>query len=318
MRRPAGDQRPSQHHSRLTMAEPIQPTLPSLPAPVSADAGLFAAPQHGMASAEALAREQPDRYAMVLEMRGRGMGQLSISRELSMGIHTVRAVLQREGRALFAPETDNPNAIRLMREGRELALERTIEALQDDSRARKMTPDRLAVTVGILTQNAELLSGNPTGRIEHVHDAPPAADEFAAFLRQGAIDAEVIETGIEAGDGAPKRPRLAIGPGDGPADPDGDAAAAPVPVAPTDPAGTPGAALHKMNDQVEAHQKANESACCGAGDVTCDVTAGGRGADPDALADAPGGAAGAGVDAAGAGAPGGEGVAFRRPASESV
>jgi hypothetical protein len=224
-------------------------------------------------------------------------------------------VLQREGRALFAPETDNPNAIKLMREGRELALERTIEALQDDNRARKMTPDRLAVTVGILTQNAELLSGNPTGRIEHVHDAPPAADEFAAFLRQGAIDVEAIETGIQAGDGAPKGPCLAIGAGAGPAGPDG---AAPVLDETTGPAGAPGAGVHKMNDQVEAGIKANESACAGAGDVSCDVPAGRRGADPEAVADAAAGPGATPADAAGAGAQGGEGVAFRRPASESV
>lgn len=256
------------------MPEPVQPNLPSLPALPSADASLFLEPkQHGLASAKRLKVENPARYAMVLTMRGEGMGQLRIAQELSMGIHTVRAVLEMEGRALFATEIDNPRAIALMREGRELALERTIEALQDDRRAGKMTPDRLAVTVGILTQNAELLSGNATARVEHVHDAPPAADEFANYLRQGAIDVESRETGIRVGNGGTKALPTAG------ADRDGEepgAVPVPVDVAPTVPAGAPGDAVHKMNDQVLHGEKANDSAVSERGDVNLDVHAGGN------------------------------------------
>lgn len=294
------------------MTEPLQPNLPSLPMPQTADAAIFAPSQHGIASANDLFAQEPERYALVLELRSRGMGQLRIAKELSMGIMTVRAVLEREGRSLFAPETDNPNAIRLMREGRELALERTIEALQDDRRAGKMTPDRLAVTVGILTQNAELLSGNATSRIEHVHDAPPAADEFANYLKQGAIEAEVIETGIQAGDGETKGAPALIWQGDADVDAPGDPGA--------DEADQAAAAVvsgevHKMNDQVETCGKANDSACSGDDDVNRDVTGCAQdGADGGAGA-VPGEGSRVLPAAPGSAAPGGEGAAHRKPAT---
>ena len=217
-----------------------------------------------------------------------------------MSVHTVRAILRHAGAALFAAEPDNARALSLMREGRELALERTIEALSDDARCRKITPDKLALTAAILTDKTQLLSGEATSRVEHVDGSAPAVDDFTQFLAGGVIDAEVIETGIEAG-GAGQRALTAPSdqgdPAGAPVDQDADAAAAAV---------IGGNAVHKSNDQVENGEKANDCLVSGADDVSGDVSGrrGGQDADP-----------GAGVRD-GRGQVGGEGVGNRgRPAT---
>jgi len=277
------------------MPEPLQPMLPSMPQ-FRAESAIFAAPDSGVATASTLREQQPDRYAMIIRLREQGFGQLRIAKELSMSIHTVRAVLEREGRALFAPEQDNQRAISLFREGRELALERTIEALCDDARCRRLTPDKLALTAAILTDKTQLLSGEATQRIEHTHDTVPAADEFAAFMHAGVIDVESEQTGIEAGTRGQKG-ALPAGPGPIDGALDEDAAAAAIIAESGD---------HKMCDQVENGEKATDRSVSGADDVSGDVSGrrGGQDADP-----------GAGVRD-GQGQVGGEGVGNRgRPAT---
>lgn len=279
------------------MSRPVQPMLPCLPADSAGQ--VIRAEYHGQPSAELILSRDPDRYRRAVSLRRNGMGQHAIATELGMSVHTVRAILRHAGAALFAPEQDNQRAISLFREGRELALERTIEALSDDTRSRKMTPDKLALTAAILTDKAQLLSGEATQRIEHTHDTVPAAEEFAAFMHAGVIDVESQETGIEAG-GAGQRALTAPSdqgdPAGAPVDQDADAAAAAV---------IGGNAVHKSNDQVGECESSNDLRVSGAHDVSDDVS----GATPGALAGP------AGVDPAGRGAgpgaaaqAGGEGV----------
>lgn len=270
----------------------------ALPAADSAGQ-VIRAEYHGQPSAELILSRDPERYSRAVSLRRQGMGQHAIATELGMSVHTVRAILRHAGAALFAAEPDNARALSLMREGRELALERTIEALSDDARCRKITPDKLALTAAILTDKTQLLSGEATSRVEHVDGSAPAVDAFTQFLAGGVIDAEVIETGIEAGGAGQRALSAPVAQGDpagAPVDQDADAAAAAV---------IAGNGVHKRAHQVGNEEKPNNLQVSGSHDVSPDVS----GASPWALAGP------AGVDLAGRGAgpgaaaqAGGEGV----------
>jgi hypothetical protein len=133
-----------------------------------------------------------------------------------------------------------------------------------------MTPDKLALTAAILTDKAQLLSGEATQRIEHTHDTVPASDEFDAFMRGGVIDVESQETGIEAGMAAVKG-ALPAGPGPSGGRLDEDAAASAV------IAGSDG---HKMCDQVGCVENTNDCADSVSDDVSADVSEGRVDGDP--------------------------------------
>lgn len=160
--------------------------------------------------------KNPQLYKAICFMYASGSaGQLKIAAVLKVSVHTVRAVIQREKLARGAA-MDTVKTLESMSDLRSMTLETLIEKLTDPEERKKIPFDKLMIGLGIQTEKIELLRGNATERIEHTESAP-ASDEFKRWLQSGAIDVDVIETGLPGQEDATKGtaetgPALHLGP----------------------------------------------------------------------------------------------------------
>lgn len=84
----------------------------------------------------------------------------------------------------------------------DLLFERATQLYDDPDSLAKISPEKLAITVGILTDKAAQLTGMATTVVEHrkgasLDDAAKMISEvrtrIANKIREGAIDAEIID-----------------------------------------------------------------------------------------------------------------------------
>lgn len=140
----------------------------------------------GEFTGDRLFAQKPQIYRGVVALLARGWGSQKIADTLMVSKNTVKAVRRREGATIDLVKT------RLADESFDLATDAfeasklvVEEIMNDKIRRRKLTmkdASALAVIGGIAVQNGQLLSGQPTQRVE-VHEVQtPEHDDFNAYL----------------------------------------------------------------------------------------------------------------------------------------
>lgn len=156
----------------------------------------------------------PQLYRAVVAMYATGMaGQLRIADTLSMSVHTVRAIIEREG---IRPDAamGREKTISRLADLTEMTIETLMDKLADPEQRKKLPIDRALIALGIMIDKHELLAGNATQRIEHTDGARPSVDDFRDWLQAGSIETTATETRIEGEKNGQKAAAL-IGQGDG-------------------------------------------------------------------------------------------------------
>ena len=190
--------------------------MTQLPLPgVHADSRVVFAPapaSAGTHDGSRLTVRDPERYQQVIDLHGDGLGALLIASRLSMSVHTVLAVLERErARAQDPVAIDNTQVIRSMRQARRLMVEGILEDVSDPDRRAAIPTQGKAITAAILTDKIELLEGNATARVELVHGADPASlNEYLDALPQVH---EITDQGVATGKQKEAVVEVAVEPG---------------------------------------------------------------------------------------------------------
>lgn len=161
-------------------------------------------------TAERLWKSYPEKYRMIVALSAEGIGVLRIGRLLKCGPATIQAVQDREGGQI---EILRARLAGLARRGVQLCIEGLVEMLSDESKRKRIPARDMAIIAGILNQNAELLSGGATSRLEVVDRSAPTHEDFLHW-----IDSLPQVTGAEVRTAGQKEPAAnAAGPGsDGP------------------------------------------------------------------------------------------------------
>jgi hypothetical protein len=138
---------------------------------------------------ERLKANRPDVYQGIVSMLGQGVGVREISRRLRVHHRTVQAVSMREGQTI--------DTMRRELGARALGIAGlAMEALEERIVAGSVKPGELAMTVGILVDKGQVLTGGVTGRTERV-ERVAVAQELDAML----VEVETLsDTGL-SGDG---------------------------------------------------------------------------------------------------------------------
>lgn len=146
-------------------------------------ADLFTATEaQGEYTAARLFEKRPMAYRAVVGLTAEGRGVLKIAGLLGIGAHTVLAVQAREGVAI---QQERHDLAQRFRSGARVAAEAALDAIADPNTRSKCNALQLATAAAILTDKAELLSGNaPSIRIEVEHHASP--DQFAELIAEAA------------------------------------------------------------------------------------------------------------------------------------
>lgn len=183
------------------------------------DAGLPAAAYElgeaaGRFTGERIFSGNPKLYHAIVRLLARAVPYREISDICSVSINTVCAVAQREGVPI---ETLRERIGRLGLDVAALTIEAIRDLLADPEMRGRHSMRDLSIAHGIAVQNAQLLLGGATGRIEHADATPaPGHDDYLAYIQN------VTRTGSSAENPAQKA-RLA----------------APIEVTATPPAETP-------------------------------------------------------------------------------
>lgn len=174
--------------------EAAQPGLPGLPDPDTLSMGdKWTA---GQFTGERLLQLDPERYRAICGALANGMGIRSISRAYRVSTNTVAAVRDREGCTI---ETLKQRLAADCLHGAAIATERLIEEVDLVKR------ETLPIVIGVLTDKAQLLSGQPT-QIHGQAEAPQDWDAARQAIRQArgrTIDIPA-ETGLIPEDGQTK------------------------------------------------------------------------------------------------------------------
>ena len=151
------------------------------------DAGLPArayerAEEFGRFTGERIFSTNPKLYRAIVALLARGVPYREISEICSVSVNTVCAVSQREGVPI---ETIRERIARIGFDVSMLTVEAMRDMLADPVARAKLTMKDLAVAHGIVTQNAQLLAGGVTARLDYADRAPaPGHDDYLAFLRK--------------------------------------------------------------------------------------------------------------------------------------
>lgn len=191
--------KPAEQPSLLQASESQPSLLPASTDPFSAmeNAGDF--------TGERLFQQRPDTYKSVVVLLGQRVGVIRIGRLLGVSPGTVMAVRDREGATIGIVQD---HLARVSHAGATVASEGLLEQLSDIlSRGTKLEMKALkdlAVIYGILNQNAQLLAGMPTARVEVTDGARPEHDDFNAYLaslRNAAPDTHLSgeKSGVKEG-----------------------------------------------------------------------------------------------------------------------
>jgi hypothetical protein len=170
------------------MSDRTESLLVTTPQPELLPAGadvFFAEPEcSGEFTGERLFAKRPDTYKAIVVLLAQKMGVIRIGKLLSVSPNTVLAVRDREGASV---DIVKEHLARVAHAGATLASEGILNALSDILQRRSCLAVKdlkeLAVVYGILVQNGQLLSGQPTARIEVQELRKPDHEDFNAYIR---------------------------------------------------------------------------------------------------------------------------------------
>lgn len=132
----------------------------------------------GEFTGDRLRDRKPEIYRACISLIGSGMGLLTIAKLLKISVNSVSAVKRNES---FSIEIEKRAWADKFRTVAGLSAERAIEKLSDDEQAKDIPLNQLAITAGIFTEKAELLTGGATSRVDWVQPAP-AVDDFEKYI----------------------------------------------------------------------------------------------------------------------------------------
>lgn len=175
----------------------------------------------GRFTGERIFLANPKLYHVMASLLSRGLPYREISEICCVSVNTVCAVSLREKIPI---ETIRERVARMGLDVAFLSIEAIRDLLSDPIARSKLGLKELAIAFGIATQNAQLLSGGATARLETI-EASPGHEEYQRLMR------DVTGTGLRA-----ETPRLNGEVIDMPADapqPAAEPVQAPVPPEPT-------------------------------------------------------------------------------------
>jgi hypothetical protein len=136
----------------------------------------------GEFTGERLVARRPETYRAIVRMLAEGLSGSSIARACQVSRNTVAAVREREG---YSIEQSKKELLATIRRGSQIAAERVVELLPHIQNAKDA-----AITLAVLVDKAQLLSGEATSRVEKVEVNQDKLAEMLASLP--VLEAEVL------------------------------------------------------------------------------------------------------------------------------
>lgn len=136
----------------------------------------------GEFTGERLLSRRPETYRAIVRMLAEGLSGSSIARACQVSRNTVAAVREREG---YSIEQSKKELLATIRRGSQIAAERVVELLPSINNAKDA-----AITLAVLVDKAQLLSGEATSRVEKVEVSQDKLSEMLACLP--VLEAEVL------------------------------------------------------------------------------------------------------------------------------
>jgi len=140
----------------------------------------------GRFTGERIFSTNPKLYRAIVALLGRAVPYREISEICSVSVNTVCAVSQREGTPI---ETIRERIGRLSMDVASLTIEAIRDMLADPEVRVKLPLRDLSIAYGIAVQNAQLMLGGATSRMETV-EALPTHEEYLKMIRN------VTQTGL--------------------------------------------------------------------------------------------------------------------------
>jgi hypothetical protein len=138
------------------------------------------AEEFGRFTGERIFSGNPKLYRAIVALLGRRVPYREISEICSVSVNTVCAVSLREGVPI---ETIRETIARIGFDVSLLTVEAMRDMLADPVARAKLTMKDLAVAHGIVTQNAQLLAGGVTARLDYGDKTPaPGHDDYERFV----------------------------------------------------------------------------------------------------------------------------------------
>jgi len=142
---------------------PAPEQLPLIPSS-EMDDGLFCAEEKkGSYTGSRLKVRDPKRYQAIKSLLAENIGVKRIADLLDVHLHSVQAVREMESGSIA---TLREVIAKASRNASHLCVDRIKEMLLDEDERKKLTLRELGIAYGILTTNAELLSGRATARVD--------------------------------------------------------------------------------------------------------------------------------------------------------
>lgn len=155
--------------------------------------------ERGHFTAERIFSQRPDVYRVIVKALGKEMGYREIADLCAVSVNTVGAVARREKIPI---ESIRQQLARLGFDGVRLTIETILEILGDPDLRRKISAKDLAIMNGILTANAQLLSGGMTANIGTGENVKAGHDDYLKFIK------DVTGTGLAGGKPGQKGPTV--------------------------------------------------------------------------------------------------------------
>jgi hypothetical protein len=145
----------------------------------------------------------PNKAAMALWLAAQGARITDIQKKTGLGRETIRGLQWRHNDTLETKRKEFSMRYAIAAQDyTDLLFERSQQLFDNPEELAKISPDKLAVTVGILTDKAAQLTGMATTVVEHrkgasLDDAAKmisdAKSRIASKIKESALEAEIVE-----------------------------------------------------------------------------------------------------------------------------
>jgi hypothetical protein len=152
--------------------------------------------ESGRFTGERIFSGNPRLYHAIVRLLGRALPYREIADICSVSVNTVCGIAFREQIPI---ETIRERIGRTGLDVAQLSLEAMKDLLSDPLIRGTLSLKELAVAFGVATQNAQLLLGGATARVENTQPAVPDHEAYLAFLK----NVTPVLTGLRAGNPAP-------------------------------------------------------------------------------------------------------------------
>lgn len=152
--------------------------------------------ESGRFTGERIFSGNPRLYHAIVKLLGRALPYREIADICSVSVNTVCGIAFREQIPI---ETIRERIGRTGLDVAQLSLEAMKDLLSDPVLRGSLSLKELAVAFGVATQNAQLLLGGATARVENTQQAVPDHDAYLRFLK----DVTPVLTGLRAGNPGP-------------------------------------------------------------------------------------------------------------------